>query len=80
MLLLHNNNKKNEDIGMVTKAWRLDSIKLIHTVVELSRPLNNSDTSPISSHNIDSNDIIQLVMLYSPYYGLNICYQVCVMI
>ena len=29
---------------MVTKAWRYDSIKYMHTVVELSR---NNDTSPI---------------------------------
>ena len=31
---------KNGDIGMVTKVQRQDSIKSMHTVVNLSKPLN----------------------------------------
>ena len=36
---------------MVTKVQKQDSVKSMHTVVKLSKPLN--DTSPISSHYTD---------------------------
>ena len=54
---------------MVTKSPETKFVKFIHSVVELSRPLKYQDTSPILSHNIDSDDILFFLAIieFSPH-------------